>query len=371
MNNNTHRLKIATLNCRGLKKLNNPKKRQQFIRFLRYDGYDILVLQETHANDESTIQQFNMQFQSTSSIWTSQTGIISLKSKFIVRHIDSGIDDGRFILADIILNNSNHEQTIATILNIYGRVGSDPYKREFFSALLNYPNIATAITQPNKNVFILGDFNYKSDHYRPDGSLPGAPLEWTNLLNLHFIDCFADEKQITWKSGNSSSIIDYIFCRSHIQPLVHNKAQKFISNSWTDHALLSVEFIYQSELEKGPGAWKGNPFLAHNLSFKLALNVYLQTCVSEIEIMSTFSSSQQIWDWIKQAVKSFVRDFQLEDLNWRKKQLVKLQRKRNKFLRQQKNRGFCYTILERTEQQISSLQEELAEIEILKAGKFW
>ncbi|KAI9327535.1 hypothetical protein BD770DRAFT_70621 [Pilaira anomala] len=311
-----------------------------------------------------------MQFQSTSSIWNYQTEIISLKSKFIVRHIDSGIDDGRFILADIILNNSNHEHTIATILNIYGRVGSDPYKREFFSALLNYPNIATTITQPNKNVFILSDFNYKSDHYRPDGSLPVTPLEWTDLLNLHFIDCFADEKQITWKSDNSSSIIDYIFCRSHMQSLVHNTAQKFISNSWTDHALLSVELIYQSELEKGPSAWKGNPFLAHNQSFKLALNEYIQTCVSEIEIMSTFSSTQQIWDWIKQAVKSFVRDFQLEDPNWRKNNLSNSKGNAINFYDNRKIEAFAIRSWNELNNRLAPYKKNSLKLRYSRRGKF-
>ncbi|KAI7887872.1 uncharacterized protein EV154DRAFT_426704 [Mucor mucedo] len=64
MNNNSYKISIATLNCCGLKKTNNPKKRQQFIRYLRSSGFNILVLQETHANDETTIQQFNLQFQS-------------------------------------------------------------------------------------------------------------------------------------------------------------------------------------------------------------------------------------------------------------------------------------------------------------------
>ena len=50
-----HTVKMATLNCRGLKKTENQKKRTQFIRYLRTLGYDILVLQETHATDPLTI----------------------------------------------------------------------------------------------------------------------------------------------------------------------------------------------------------------------------------------------------------------------------------------------------------------------------
>jgi endonuclease/exonuclease/phosphatase family metal-dependent hydrolase len=42
-----YKIKIAALNCRGLKKTNKKQKRQQFIRFLRLLGCDILLLQET------------------------------------------------------------------------------------------------------------------------------------------------------------------------------------------------------------------------------------------------------------------------------------------------------------------------------------
>jgi exonuclease III len=116
MSLNKHKVNIATLNCRGLKKIRKPKKRQHFIRCLRSAGYDILVLQETHATDPLTIEQFNLQFQTKSSIWNAQTGIISLNSSYIFQLVDSGIDGGRYILANIQLNNSNGDQSIATML---------------------------------------------------------------------------------------------------------------------------------------------------------------------------------------------------------------------------------------------------------------
>lgn len=117
-------VKIATLNCRGLKKTENPKKRQQFIKYIKTLGYDILVLQETHASDQSTIDLFNTQLQCKSSLWTSHCGIISLSHKFTLQHISEGIDGGRYILAAIHLTQDMASSTtppVATILNIYGR----------------------------------------------------------------------------------------------------------------------------------------------------------------------------------------------------------------------------------------------------------
>lgn len=80
MNDIQQQLKIATLNCRGLIKSEKPKERQQFIRYLRTLEYDILVLQETHATNTSSIDLLNNHFQSKSSLWTQYCGIISLNN---------------------------------------------------------------------------------------------------------------------------------------------------------------------------------------------------------------------------------------------------------------------------------------------------
>jgi len=62
----------------------------------------------------------------------------------------------------------------------------------------------------------------------------------------------------------------------------------------------------------------------------------------------------------------------LEDLNWRKKkQRHKLLSKRNKMMRQKKNRGLVFQGLDYVNNQVQQLQHSIAEIEILKAGKFW
>jgi hypothetical protein len=90
---------------------------------------------ETHANNQLTINQFNK-----------QTGLT-------VQPVDSGIDDGRFILANILLS-SNSDHPIATILNIYRPVGSDLIKVNFFKALLGPESIIRGINQDRSNMFI-------------------------------------------------------------------------------------------------------------------------------------------------------------------------------------------------------------------------
>lgn len=161
-----------------------------------------------------------MQFQSKFSIWTQHCGDISLNSKFTLSQIDSGIDGGRFIPADVIhtsdTTNSTNPIPIVSILNVYGRTSTtSQQKAAFFTELLSNSNIATYTANPATKMLIPGDFNCSYKNKRSDGSIAGTTETWMSLLDSNFINCFADEKStITWKSGNNSSTIDYIFCSS-------------------------------------------------------------------------------------------------------------------------------------------------------------
>ena len=370
-----HTVKIATLNCRGLKKSENTKKRQQFIRYLRTLGYDILVLQETHASDNITIDLLNKQFNSSSSLWTQHCGIISLSHNFTIKTISEGIDGGRYILATIHLTRDLQDSSItppiATILNIYGRSALPSDRSAFYSELLNIPTIKDTITITNNNTFIMGDFNYQYKNRRADGTLLCAPVEWTNLLDDYFIDIFGDEKQNTWHSGRNSGVLDYVFCSSNSHHYVTSISQHYLSPEWTDHELLGFSFQYQDSTGRGPGIWKANPFLARSKDFRKALAEFLIANEVHFAAIKAFSSPQQQWDWIKAEVKLFIKSFQKEDLNWRKRQLQRLLSKRNKMLRHHKTRGLIFQGLDTINQQIQTLQHSIAEIEILKAGKFW
>ncbi|KAI7887774.1 uncharacterized protein EV154DRAFT_567155 [Mucor mucedo] len=124
-------------------------------------------------------------------------------------------------------------------------------------------------------------------------------------------------------------------------------------------------------LPKDPEHGKPTHSWRKKTRFCTGLQEHLQYLITELETLKSFRSLQQIWDWIKGEVKLFVKSFQQEDLNWRKQQLKRLQSKRNRILRQQKNRNLTFPELINVEIQIASFQQSIAEIEILKAGKFW
>ncbi|KAK4519269.1 uncharacterized protein ATC70_009501 [Mucor velutinosus] len=217
----------------------------------------------------------------------------------------------------------------------------------------------------------MGDFNYQYKDRRMDGTLSSAPKEWTDLLDDYYIDIFGDDKQITWHSGRNSAILDYVFCSTNAHHQIPSIHQQYLSPEWTDHELLGFTFKYQDNNGRGPGSWKANPFLARNRQFRKALAEFLLANEEQFTLIKSFSTPQQQWDWVKAEVKIFIKSFQLEDLNWRKKQLHQLLSKRNKMMRQHKHRGLVFQGLDHVNTQIKLLQHTIAEIEILKAGKFW
>ncbi|KAG1123853.1 hypothetical protein G6F42_010167 [Rhizopus arrhizus] len=325
--------------------------------------------------------QFNIHNRPNSSHWTPHCGIIALNNKYSINILQDGIDNGRFILANIQLTStvptendstSTPPTNIATLLNIYGRSNTHSERSAFYSTLLAMPLINRTLHNQRSPVFIMGDFNYSYEkHCRPDGTLTSAPPAWLSLLDNFYVDCFRDQKQITWKSKDSSSILDFIFCSSSGHYKVHNLKQQFLSTKWTDHALLGISFQYTDQHGRGPGAWKANPFLARRPEYRSALAAHLHSNLDEFNSIQSFSTPQQSWDWVKAEVKLFTKAFQLQDNNWRKQQIKHLQKKRNRMYRLKKTRGLYFGILETIEKQIESLQDSLAEIEILKAGKHW
>ncbi|KAG1440468.1 hypothetical protein G6F56_011915 [Rhizopus delemar] len=143
-------VKVATLNCRGLTKINQEKKQKNFIRFLRNTGVDILVLQETHANNITIQDSLNMQFQTHSSTWTKHCGT-----------------DGRFILSNIVPSmhydsydiTTHTQHTILQILNIYAPAVRQE-RKIFYTQLMDTPIIHNILHERTGHLFIMGDFNH-------------------------------------------------------------------------------------------------------------------------------------------------------------------------------------------------------------------
>ncbi|KAG1609316.1 hypothetical protein G6F44_013645 [Rhizopus delemar] len=87
----------------------------------------------------------------------------------------------------------------------------------------------------------------------------------------------------------------------------------------------------------------------------------------EHEIHFSSLSPQELWDIIKARIKKFVKGYGRQRVDWRKQQLIALQRKRQRLLRQAIPTSILSIHLPRVERQIQTLQEETVKIAILKA----
>lgn len=369
-----HRLRIATLNCRGLTQKNTKNAEKKFIKYLKTSAIDILAIQESHADKKETQDTLDMQFSSKSSTYTKHCGIISLNTKYVITPIDTGID-GRFILADIHYATEEEPtsfNSLATILNIYGKASSRKDNVEFYTELMQHRFLIYKLTTIQNNMIILGDFNYKYEARRANGTVEATTVEWTALLEEHFIDCFWEDKSATFHGRNNMHyILDYIFCNSSSYGNITDCTQEYMNKTWTDHELLVITIQLQKDASRGPGAYKCNPFLANNHKFRRELVLFLQTLQPQVELQTATRTPQEIWDWVKDEFKEHVRKFQLEEVNWRRKTLKKLQSKRNRCMRDKKNRGLIFQGLDNINLQIGALQDSIAEIEVLKLGKYW
>lgn len=351
--------------CRSLKK---SHERKNFTRFLRSTGYDVLVLQETHASDEFTM--LNLLLQATSSSWTYDCGIVLLNTNYTINTINTGLQ--RSLIYAQIMHNPNNStqdqsaQPIAHIINIYGEPATQASKKtECYNKLIHTDFLDPIISDPNAPTFVMGDLNYSYDkHAEATGKIPGIPIEWTDLLEDIYTDCFKDDKQITFRRRNDASIIDHLFCNDSCVPFVSNQKQLYISANWTDHAMLSINFQFTARASRGPGAWKANPFLAKKKEFRSALAVHLTQQQTEVLELLTFMDHPQEWDWIKVDTKRFIRKFQWDIIHKRRNELAKLQSTRNMVLRRYKKFGILNGMLPAIEDQIGILQEDKAEIEI-------
>ncbi|KAG1469191.1 hypothetical protein G6F56_003395 [Rhizopus delemar] len=334
-NNNVSRsstLNIGSLNCRSLSKISSPQSRQSFIRYLRSQSYDILTLQETHAEDLEIQDTLNIPFNTKSAYRTKHFGIVCLNPSILITPTLVTIDQ-RLMVCDI-----SHKQRLFepfTVITIYAP--AQPISnREFFKNILQLPTFKSNTIEdsnsstppvPLSRVILTGDFNYDLNK-----GITGHQKGWNEYVQLHYFNCLnSASTQRTFQRGSSSSTIDYIYASPVLHSSLISSQVEYISAEWKDHALLFAKFKIRSPAH-GKGIWKANLQLAKNDYFVSSLNSALdKLCVS---FPDSSTSNQLKWEQVKALVAKIALRCSLE-------------------------------------QQISGLQEEIVENSALKAGKFW
>ncbi|GAA5795124.1 hypothetical protein HPULCUR_000476 [Helicostylum pulchrum] len=277
-----------------------PDVSSDFIRYLRLNCYDILCLQETHVNDMQTELTMSIKFQSTSSIWSTHCGIISLNPSILLESLFITLDQ-RIIACQVTHINGLFPPT--TIINIYAPAQYGP-RKIFFDYVMQLPIFQDEELYPFSST--------------PDSLMPvirpmlvldsisnhSSQRLWHEFLNRNLMERThsRDSESFvpTFRRGASSSTIDYIFASPILaQQLIESKIE-FINSEWTDHAALSVTFKFISS-RQGTGMWRANPQLLRNPYFISSLKQKIESFF--LEDSTSLLSNQETWDAIKLITK--------------------------------------------------------------------
>jgi exonuclease III len=284
---NKHRLKIATLNVKGL---NDQQKQRNTLTLLKSYNLDIIMLQETNLNNEKS-QKFLKQQWTFDSIWTNKTAILSGKKEIIFQ--DTKIEmNGR-----VIITNFKFKEFSFQITNVY----APPCQQD---RIVFFNNWAPQLKENTINI-ITGDFNTNLFPERDRSSIAPLQPDSTRIqlkeLTKNFIDSseFSSTRpfhtffQKTRGNNMMATHLDYIFVNEHYSHLITECNTRF-GNS--DHLLVEC-VLNLSTNRKESSLWRFNKDTFKNEKLKKEV----------LEEISETSANN--WDLCKVYIQSIIRAF--------------------------------------------------------------
>ncbi|KAK4517558.1 putative PHD type zinc finger protein with BAH domain-containing protein [Mucor velutinosus] len=143
----------------------------------------------------------------------------------------------------------------------------------------------------------------------------------------------------------------------------------FLRPEWTGHALVTKTYTI-GLTNCGKGIWRANPHLAKNPRYRQKLANEIERFVATK--LDYNLSAQDKWDLIKRKTKQVTINFARHHDTWRKPRIKVLQSERNNLLRRYRSDIECLKLLlPEVEGELSKLQQEIVEIQMLKAGRRW
>lgn len=302
----TGKIRIITLNVRGLK---NARKRQMVYEFLLFYNFDVCLLQEVHLKDEGDVAVFTEEWRGGESAWSiggvHGTGVGVLCGNQSVQIKESyTIIQGRVMVVDVEKNG-----TQSRIINVYAQV--DPkLRRELFLKM-------DTCFMTRKNIIVGGDFNCSLE--REKFSLPFK----TFIKKYGLIDVMAklQGKQVeyTWKNTRGvKSRLDYIL----VDKKSKIKRGKIIPALFTDHQAVEVELEIEGT-EFGKGYWKLNNEVLTEKDYR---EKFLELFPLWAEMKNLYMKELDWWEDVKNKIKKFTVDYCTERSKLRKEEFCALQK---------------------------------------------
>ncbi len=267
-------LNIASLNVRGL---GDPNKRRELFWLLWKKPYNIIFLQETHSSKE------------LEKVWENEWGgqvyyahgeTNARGVAILVKNLDLKVNNlhrqnGRYLILECVYNQCSY-----TLANIYGPNVNDP---SFFH------DIFDIVGQTHGDLILGGDFNVVQDpildRKENNNSVTDGKTNTRTVLK-HYIEEFnlldiwrishPDIKRYTWRNSvNKQSRLDYFLISINLQAMV--KICEIEPGYKSDHSLISLS-IDHTEVQRGPGFWKFNCSILHDIDYTNLVKRVINEC---------------------------------------------------------------------------------------------
>ena len=298
----SHRLKLISLNVRGLR---NRNKRRAIFSYLKAQKATIFCLQETYSSpeDEKVLSAEwggNTLFLHGSS--HSRGVCILLNPSNVTFRLQSVKQDldGRFLIAKATMHDKSF-----FIVNIYAPTDyrdQDNFIRTLSEQLMSNTNIS--------NVIIAGDWNTTLNPIDKRGGQPWKATNYRNFLvnlmdELDLIDIYRQihptTKPFSYESKplNLKSRIDFFVILRSISSCVKNVEIR--ASIAPDHKSVFLNIKVKSEFMRGPGLWKFNNTLLEDENCKDLIEFYYPQILTKYpEVVD----KQLLWELIKMELRA-------------------------------------------------------------------
>ena len=249
-------MKIASLNCRGLR---DTKKRKDVFKFLREKKASIYCLQDTHLvkSDDNIIHaEWGLENILTPGTRDSR-GVMNLFNNTFEYDIGRVVkdDDGNLLVSSMNLC----KKLSITLINLYGPNRDSP---DFYNKIENIIN-----DMNNEFVIICGDYNLVQDFYKDcynyteQNNKKSANVVEKLKNNFGLVDPWRvynpNKLSYTWQRKNpiKQARLDFFLISSELMTFVRNV--NILPGYRTDHSYIELE-LQLSTFKKGKGFWRFN-----------------------------------------------------------------------------------------------------------------
>ena len=296
------KIKLVTLNCRGLK---NKLKRMSLFYYLKSKKFDIICLQEAHiTKNDLAVWKKQWGGELFCREGTSKSrGEVILVGKHFTGKVELKMVQDRIMIISVLL-----EKYEFFLGNVYAPNGHAD-KMSFYKELHNKCN------EFSNSLILMGDFNCVINNKLD--IISGSPhnekeiQEFNNLIKqLELTDSWrafhVDERDYSWNRNNPfiARRLDYCLISENLIQNCVECEHLTVPNS--DHKAVAIE-LNEGDFQRGPGFWKFNNSYLKNIDFVNKMNSFLDDHLNDTcnEDMSDIDK----WEICKVLIRSFCSEF--------------------------------------------------------------